>query len=293
MIARQADEINEMPTGGIAEKTNVIGIDLDGLAPAARPLHEVGVLPKCIRGALVVVGVQDEQDRPVAHERQLPEERRVVRGALDALRQPSVEQRLVKRLEHLELVLRRLVAAARRLFGLVEAAFHQLDVAEYEFCLHEVDVRPWVEPFAHMRDFGVREGANHVRHGVYAADVGEEAIAEALAAAGAFRKAGDVDHVDGRVDLAGSLEDLVEPVEPRVGHGDDAQVGFGRGERVGGRRRVGVGQRVEQGGLADVGQTDDAELHGCLPSLLVSRTSSTRERSRSWPATRPGYLFWT
>ena len=54
-----------------------------------------------------------------------------------------------------------------------------------------------------MRDLGVLEDADHVRHGVDAADVGEEAVAEALAAAGALGEPGDVDHVDGRVDLRG------------------------------------------------------------------------------------------
>ena len=68
----------------------------------------------------------------------------------------------------------------------------------------------------------------------------------------------------------------VQEVEPRVRDGDDAEVGLGRGERVGGRGGLRVGQRVEQGGLADVGQTDDAELHGRLPSLLVSRVSRRR-----------------
>ena len=187
-------------------------------------------------------------------------------------------------------MLRRLVAAARRLAGLVQAAFHQLDVAEHELGLHEVDVRARVERGADVRDLGVLEDADHVRHGVHPADVGEEPVAEALAAARALGQPGDVHHVDGRVDLLGRLEHLVQQVEPRIRHGHDAEVGLGRGERIRGRGGLRVGERVEQCGLADVGQTDDAELHGRLPSLLVSRVSRRRDMSRSWSRTLPGYL---
>ena len=55
-----------------------------------------------------------------------------------------------------------------------------------------------------------------------------------------------------------------EPVEPLVGQRDDADVGLDRGERVVRRQHLGLRQRVEEGGLADVGQSDDAdgECHG-------------------------------
>ena len=47
--------------------------------------------------------------------------------------------------------------------------------------------------------------------------------------------------------------------EPRVGHGDDADVGVDGAEGIVGRLRLaGAGDGVEQGGLADVGQSDDS-----------------------------------
>ena len=49
-------------------------------------------------------------------------------------------------------------------------------------------------------------------------------------------------------------------VEPRVRHLDDADVRLDGAERIVRRRDAGLGQRVEQGGLADVGQADDAAL---------------------------------
>ncbi len=74
-------------------------------------------------------------------------------------------------------------------------------------------------------------------------------------------QAGDVDDLDRGVDLARRLQDLVEPVEALVGHGHHAVVGLGRAEGVRRGQRARVGERVEHGGLAGVGQSDDAELH--------------------------------
>ena len=56
-----------------------------------------------------------------------------------------------------------------------------------------------------------------------------------------------------------------ERVQPRVGHLDDADVRLDRAERIVLGRDAGLGQRVEEGGLADVGQADDAafEAHVC------------------------------
>ena len=231
--------------------------------------------------AHAVVGVEHEEDRPVADERQLAEQGRVFGMTLDAARQAALLERGEQVLERRQLALGRLVAAARRLARLVDAALDELEVAEHELGLDELHVGPRVDGLAHVGDLGVGEHADHVRDGVDAADVGEEAVAEALAAAGALRQAGDVDDVDGRVDLARRLEHLVQAVETRVGDGDDAHVGLGRRVGVGGGRRVGVGEGVEQGRLADVGQADDAELHGRFSSLLVSRVSRRRERSAS------------
>ena len=56
-----------------------------------------------------------------------------------------------------------------------------------------------------------------------------------------------------------------EPVEPRVGDGDLADIRLDGAEGiVGGLGRRALGQRVEEGGLADIGQPDDAafETHG-------------------------------
>ena len=134
----------------------------------------------------------------------------------------------------------------------------------------------WVELLVGCVTSGFAKTRN-VRHGVHAADVGEEPVAEALAAARALGEPGDVHDVYGRVDLLGVSSTSSSRSRRGSGTATTPRSGLGRRERIGGRGGLRVGQRVEQGGLADVGQTDDAELHGRLPSLLVSRVSRRRD----------------
>ena len=54
-------------------------------------------------------------------------------------------------------------------------------------------------------------------------------------------------------------EELRQLGQPRVGHGDDADVRLDGGERVVRGEHVVLGQSVEQGGLAHVRQADDAD----------------------------------
>jgi hypothetical protein len=56
--------------------------------------------------------------------------------------------------------------------------------------------------------------------------------------------------------------------EARVGHFDDADVRLDGAEGIVLRRDAGLGQGVEEGGLADVGQADDAAFEAHAGSLL-------------------------
>ena len=81
---------------------------------------------------------------------------------------------------------------------------------------------------------------------------------------GAAHDAGDVDerHRGGQ-DALGA-EDAGERLEARVGQVHHADVRLDRREGIVRREHLVLGERVEQGGLADVGQADDAdsESHG-------------------------------
>src|SRR5450759_4684514 len=147
------------------------------VAPAASPLDERGVGGERLRRAHVVVGVEDEEDGPVADQRQLAEQGRVFGLALHAARQPALPEGGEQVFERRQLALGRLVAAARRLARLVDAALDELQVAEDELRLDELHVGPGVDGLAHVGDLRVGEHADHVREGVDAAYVGEEAVA--------------------------------------------------------------------------------------------------------------------
>src|SRR5690606_25424382 len=75
-------------------------------------------------------------------------------------------------------------------------------------------------------------------------------------------QARDVDELDDRVLHLLGLDDRRELVEPRIRHLDDAHVGLDGAERVVLGRDARFRQCIEQGGLADVGQSDDAAFHG-------------------------------
>ena len=83
------------------------------------------------------------------------------------------------------------------------------------------------------------------------------------------------------------LEDLGEPVEPLVGHLDDADVELHAAEAAG--LGVAAGERVEDGRLARSGKPDDGDLHGAmLPVADVSSPRSDRRRSGAARRRRSG-----
>ena len=126
------------------------------------------------------------------------------------------------------------------------------------------------------------------------ADVREELVAQALALA---RRRGRCPRCRRTSTVAGQ-----DPLRSRrsrrasssrgVGHADDADVRLDRRERVVRREHVVLGQGVEQGRLADVGQTDDSdgERHGDR-SLVAPGTATTTwpypPRSVGWSARPP------
>jgi hypothetical protein len=105
----------------------------------------------------------------------------------------------------------------------------------------------------------VVEHAHDLADRIGLADVGQELVAEPCALGRAAHDAGDVDERHGRRHDPVGLVDPGEHVEPGVGQRHHPDVRLDRGERIVRGDDAGLGQRVEQGGLADVGQADDAE----------------------------------
>ena len=89
-------------------------------------------------------------------------------------------------------------------------------------------------------------------------DMAQELVAQARALGRALDQARNVHELhDGRGLFVG-LPDLGQLVQPGVRHRHDAGVGLNGAEGIVGRLGVlGAGDRIEQGGLAHVGQAED------------------------------------
>ncbi len=81
-----------------------------------------------------------------------------------------------------------------------------------------------------MHDALVAVGAHDVHDRVGLADVGEEAVAEALALVGAGDQAGDVVEVDRVVDDLRSAHEGGDVLQPAIDDRHDGDVGLDRGE---------------------------------------------------------------
>src|SRR5690606_38349816 len=123
-----------------------------------------------------------------------------------------------------------------------------------------LDVGDRIDPAGDVDNVVVLEAAHHVADRIDLADVGEELVAQPFATGGAGDQPGDVDELHrGRDDLL-RVDDPGERVQPRIRHRHDADIGLDGAEGEVGRGDARLGQRIEEGRLADVRQADDAAL---------------------------------
>ena len=178
--------------------------------------------------------------------------------ALDEAGGLAVAQQDERAVDQLERELGVLVAALGLLLDAVAALFEAFEVGEHQLGLDHFGVGERIDLVGDVDDVAVLKAAQHVGDGVAFADIGEELVAEALALAGAFHEAGDVDEAHARRDDLLRFGDGGELVETRVGHRHLAGVRLDGAEReVGGLGVGGAGEGVEQRRLADIGQADD------------------------------------
>ena len=108
--------------------------------------------------------------------------------------------------------------------------------------------------------FGVLEAAHDVDDRVGFADVRQELVAQALALAGPGHQPGNIDKLDNGWHDALGLDDVRQRGQPRVRQFHDADVRLDGAERIVFGGDSGLGQGIEQGGLADIRQTHDPAL---------------------------------
>ena len=139
--------------------------------------------------------------------------------------------------------------------GLLE----RLQVSEDELGVDRLEILRRIDAALDVHDVGIGEGAQHLADRVGLADVRQELVAQPGALARTLDDAGDIDerHRRGEDPLRG--EDLREYGETRVGHFHNTGVGLDGREGVIGSEDVVLRQRIEERGLADVREPDDAD----------------------------------
>ncbi len=175
--------------------------------------------------------------------------------------------------------LQRFLVAGLGLFAVaLDRLFHRGQVGQRQFGDDGFDVGQRIDLARHVHYVGIVEAAHHIHNGVGLADVGQELVAQAFALGCARHQARDVDEFDDGVLHALRVNDFRQFIETRVGHLDDADIGLDGAERVILRRNAGLGQRIEHGGLADVGQTDDTAFQTHVYSLKLTAVQLQHRR---------------
>ena len=193
-----------------------------------------------------------------------------------------------EQLTALESVLRRVRRIEDRRVDLLAADFllvpgdrllDGLEVGEHQLSVDRLHVGCRVHRTVDVHHVVVGETTHDLSDRVGLADVREELVAQPLPLAGAAHDAGDVDerHRSGQDALA--AEDLRELVEPRVRQVHHADVGLDRRERIVRCEHVVLGECVEEGGLADVGQADDSDSESHGERVYLSRRVPSSDRS--------------
>ena len=143
------------------------------------------------------------------------------------------------------------------LFGLLDAALHNFHIAEQKLGVDGVDIARRINVSVHVYNIVVFKTADNVHNGLNLSDVSEEFVAETLTLRRAFDQTRDVAKFDRGIDCLFGMINFMQLGDACVRYGDDADVRLDRAERIIGCLRARLGDRVEQGTLADIRQTDD------------------------------------
>ena len=162
-------------------------------------------------------------------------------------------------LQHRNEALCFLVATRPGGFGVLdELLFHRGQIGQRQFGVDGLDIGDRIDLSRDVHDIGVFETAHHMGDGVGLANVGQELVAQSFAFGRSGHQPGDIHELDDRRNDFLRLDDLGQLLQARIGHFHDADVGLDGAEGIVLRRDARLGQRVEEGGFAHIGQSDDA-----------------------------------
>ena len=139
-----------------------------------------------------------------------------------------------------------------------DPALQDLHVREDQLEVDGLNVPQRVHTAVHMHHIAVLKAAHHMNDGVYLTNIGQELVAQALALGRALYQTGDVHKLNGgRCHLLGMIH-VAQQTETLIRHCHDTDVRVDGTERIVGRLRTRLGQRVEKCTFADIRQTDDS-----------------------------------
>src|SRR5690554_146070 len=157
-----------------------------------------------------------------------------------------------------------LVAALGGAGNALQLFFATFQVGKNQLQVDDLDVAPRVNTVGHVDDVFILKAPHYMGDGIGFADVGQKLVAQAFAFGGTLYQPGNVDKLHGGRQDPFRLDNFGQGIKARVGHGNDTAVGLNgaKGKVFG--SNAGLGQGVEQGGLAYVGQTHNTAIktHG-------------------------------
>ena len=184
----------------------------------------------------------------------------LVGGQRNGTRAKTLLQRCQDLLKDLHLCAQRLVGT-HCLGGALNAALHHFHVGKNELHVDGLQVTHGVNAALYVDNVVIFKATNDVQNCITLANVGKELVAQTLALGCALDKTCNVHELaNGRGQLFG-LVHFRQHVQTLVRNGHYTYVRLNGAEGVVSGFRACVGQRVEQSGFADVGQTDDTKLH--------------------------------
>lgn len=136
-------------------------------------------------------------------------------------------------------------------------AFAGIKVRQRQFGVDNVDIFRRVHFPRDVNNIIVFKTANHMADGFGFTDVGQKLVAKTFTFGRAFHQARDIHELHGGRQDALRFDDFSQLVQTRIGHRYDTGVRLNGTEGEVGRFNTRFGERIEQGGFADVGQTDD------------------------------------
>ncbi len=167
-----------------------------------------------------------------------------------------------------------LVAGLGSLGSLVQLLAHRFKVGQRQLGFYDFDIGGGVHLVGHVLDVFIFEAAHHMGDGIGLADIGQKLVAQALALGGTGHQAGNIHKFHHCRNGSLRLDHFRQLIKARIRHFHYADIGINGTKRIVLRLDTCLGQGIEQGGLADVWQADDAALETHFYNLCKAALNS-------------------